>query len=84
MNYKKSNCKIIDQSEKEIYCSVLDFVKKIENNLEIQSKEKILEKKYIDNFKKILAKDHFRLNTFGKFKGNFGFNYLKNNKYLFY
>ena len=83
-NYKKSNCKIVDQSEKEIYYSVLDFIKKIESKFKIKHKEKILKKKYEVNFKKILKNDNFRLNTFGKFKGNFGLYYLKNNKYLFY
>lgn len=84
INYSRSNCKIIDQSEDEIYRSVLDFIKKIENKFKLQNKELMLEKKYKKNFKKIMKKDYFRLNTFGKFKGNFGLNYLKNNNYLFY
>jgi len=83
-NYKKFNCRLIDQSENEIYFSVLDFVKRVENKFKKEKKEKLLEQKYIKNFNNIIEKDPFRKNTFGVFKGNFGKNYLKRNKYLFY
>jgi len=72
-----------DQNELELKISLVEFIKKIENNFIKDKEEMELEKIFLKNIFKYIGKDPLYKHVHGKTKCSFGKNYLLNNPYLF-
>jgi hypothetical protein len=78
----KERVSVIDQSPEEMAVSLKEMIlKDSKSNIEI-NEEKVLKKKFIENLfynlkKKVTLKLH------GDIRCSFGYNYLKNNPYLY-
>lgn len=72
-----------DQQESEIKSSLLEFIKKIEDDFIKEKDEVELEQLFLKNIFSYIDKDPIFKHYYGKPKCSFGKNYLLNNPYLF-
>jgi putative glycosyltransferase (TIGR04372 family) len=81
--YEKKNIELIDNSRDEIKKAVMDMVNNIENKYLLNKEDRNLQAVFWEKYEKYLINSNMRHKHGEKFNAKIGFNFLKDNSYLF-